>query len=91
MASSSVQITDGSTSRQRKGVASTQADSGYGSRASSRSASPLVSTPGWERARKAWLAPGSGWVLNGEKPLSHLLKEATAQAHTDVLRPPVVK
>jgi len=44
----------------------------------------------WELARQAWLAPGSGWELSGSKGLSHLLKEATAQAHKDVLRPPVV-
>ena len=45
----------------------------------------------WESARSAWLAQDSGWDLSGARPLSTLLKMATAQAHTDVLRPAVVK
>lgn len=45
---------------------------------------------GWELAQAAWLADPN-WNLDGTRELSHLVKMATAQAHEDVLKPPIVE
>lgn len=61
------------------------------SRPSTGATTPLPVNSSWEASKAAWLSPSSGWALDGSKDLSHLLKLATAQAHVDVLRPPIVK
>ena len=60
---------------------------------STSSSSKKVMDPSgrWQLAQQAWLARDSGWVIDGAKDLSRLMKEATAKAHEDVLRPPIVK